>query len=291
MAQRVIHILSNVDCLLASFRTPPYARAVDYDPSRAPIATTSFMYIWVSFFEILEMGGYDSIIFSCLHSSLCKVEQYGFIFNLANPLNPPTTSCQLPHSLDESGIIHITTIVVAALVAFVPVCSSETWISICERRSQGRVSYEPRLFSNDVPSQESVGIIDSLEDERLLSLTKQLVRLTIVYNERRRIASNQHNQHRMQEKPVVENSLFDLLMDHKFTKDHCDIAPEAFGDTTPESCWSHTCFTILELLRTVLLKEWDGSAVVSRTGLVAGAADCMNVLCRSTPNNQPNKVF
>ena len=293
MTQRVIHILSDVDCLLASFRTPPYAQAVDDDPSRVSIATTSFIYIWVSFFLILELGGYGSIISSCLHSSLRKVERYSFVFNLAKPLIPPCTPFQLPHSVDDSGIVHIATIVVAALVAFVPVCSPETWISICERRSQGRVSHEARFFSNDLSSQEIIGTIDSLEDERLLSLTRQLIRMTIVYSGRRRIASNQHTEHHVQEKSAVgaENSLLDLLMDHKFTKDHCEIAAKTFGDITPESCWSHACFTILELLRTVLLKEWDGSAVVSKTGLVAGAADCMNVLCRATPNNHHQTRF
>lgn len=290
--QRVIHILSNVDCLLASFRTPPYARAVDYDPSRAAVATTAFTYIWISFFEILKLGGYDSIIPSCLRSSLREVERYHFFFDLGQSPFSPSSARQLSNSLDDSAILHISNIVLAALVASVPVCSPESWISICERRSQGRVSYEPRIFSEDVFPRNSVGIIDSLEDERLLGLTRELIRLAMIYNERRSIASGQHAQHHrhhVRGNPLfgAESCLFDLLMDHRFTKDHCTIAAEAFGNITPESCFAHLYFTILELLRTVFLKEWDGSAVVSRTGLVAGAADCMNVLCKSTPSFHP----
>ena len=283
--QRIIHILSSIDCLLASFRTPPYAWVVDYDPSLAPVATTAFTYIWISFFEILKLGGCDSIISSCLRSSLRKVEGYHFIFNiLGKSPFPPTSARRLPNSLDDSAIIHISNIVLAALVAFVPVCSPASWTSITVRRSQGRVLPEPRLFYDDVFPGESVGIIDSLEDERLLGLTRQLIRLTLVYNERCRTAARQHN---LCHVFGTGNMLFDLLMDHKFTEDHCNKAARAFGNVTPESCRAHFYFTILELLRTVFLKEWDGSAVVSRTGLVAGAADCMKVLCKSTPIYHP----
>ena len=259
--------LGGVDSLLSLSRALPYR---------------SFIPTWRHLSKIMRMhSNHRPRLISKLRSHLPQVERSRFVFAHSSLQGSSNEGLQpLPDTLGGPDIVQIVNIILAALVASVPICSPHAWAVIQSFHSAG-LSYE--YHQHHILHEIGMHVMDSLQDDLVLSLTRQLIRLNMVYTARRRIAFSQCPHHLTHEEPCydTDSNLLDFWMDHRATDDYFNATATVDERIAPHCCRSHSYFTVLELFRTVLMKEWDGKARVPTNGLVAGAADCLQGLCKS----------
>lgn len=170
----IIQILGNVDDLLSSFRTPPYSFNGVYEMSinfieypsnpRTLAATSSFTTIWEAFSKLMRGNRFKSTMTLCLRSSLRKVERSRFVFGRSSLRESSNEDSQpFPDTLGASDIVHIVNIVLAALVASVPICSPEDWAKIRSFRSAGLVLPASEYSQDNVLHRRLLDVMESLE--------------------------------------------------------------------------------------------------------------------------------
>ena len=303
--QSIVNVLGSVHHLLLSFRNPPYAwgeaynkfRELNPSPLRTLLTVASFAEIWAAFSILKQVDSHPANILPSLRMSLVKTERFRFtyhypIYSLNAELRGSV--CEDPKvsgSLDLADIIHLVNVVLAALVASVPLCNPYEWDLIQKFRSEGRVvtsnhardtaKWNPLL---DTVNKQMMDLVDALEDNMVLSLTRQLIRVALSHYRRSRWATDHSKSNSEQEELVfgIGENLFDSWMRHNAIDSQNNDTTAHDMHISPLFSRVHSRCTILELLRTVMLKEWNGKAQIPRYGLVAGAAGCLQALCEST---------
>lgn len=304
--QSIVHVLGSVDHLLSSFRDPPYAWGEAYneftskisgepEPSavRTLLSISSFAKTSAAFSQLKQVDSHPANILPSLRMSLRKTERSRFTYHYPMySLNVPGlrgSVCEDPkvsESLDLADILHLVNTVLAALVAFVPLCDPFEWAAIQKFRSEGRVvtSNHSRDINpwGDKLNRRIIDLIDALEDNMLLSLTRQLIRVALSHHRRSRWASEHIEPDIGRQEPTfgIDKNLFDSWMEHRAVDDENNVAT-LDRHVSPMFGLIHSYFTVLELLRTVMLKEWNGKAQIPKNGLVAGAAGCLQALRES----------
>lgn len=309
--QSIVHVLGSVDHLLSSFRAPPYAwgeaynqstSTIEYEPENSARRTLfsigSFAQTWDAFSQLKQVDSHPANILPSLRMSLLKAERLRFTYHYPMySLNVPelrgsvSGNRKVPGSLDLADIIHLVNTVLAALVASVPFCNPDDWDVIRKFRSEGRVvtsnHSRDKVTSNplrDIVNTQMFDLVDALEDDMILSLTRQLIRVALSHYRRGRWAYDQIVPDIDQEEPIfgIDENLFDSWMEHRAVDDQNNGTATHQQYISPTMSRVHSYCTVLELLRTVMLKEWDGKAQIPENGLVAGAAGCLQALCGST---------
>ena len=303
--QSIVHVLGSVNNLLSSFRDPPYAWGDAYNeftskisgepPSalRTLLSLSSFAKTSAAFFQLKQVDSHPANILPSLRMSLRKIERSRFTYHYPMySLNAPGlrgSVCEgrkVPESLDLADILHLVNTILAALVAFVPLCDPFEWAAIQKYRAEGRVvtsNYSRDINPwSDKLNRRIIDLIDALEDDMLLSLTRQLIRVVLSHYRRSRWASKHIEPDNEREEATfgIDKNLFDSWMEHRAVDNENNVATHD-RHNSPMFGRIHSYFTVLELLRTVMLKEWNGKAHIPKHGLVAGAAGCLQALCES----------
>ena len=189
---------------------------------------------------------------------------------------------------------HIIKVALTALVASVPCCSLNTWLAAVKLRSSGHVAPEIDFLQDDSQATRPLlGVMDAYEDEMALSLMTKLVRAFASRRCWSELAKARENFDVM----VVTRNLttpdfIELIIPYLKIRnpglDTCELRDtsrwyqifnQLSGDALgPGQGWAFSAM-VLEWLRSVLLKEWDGKAEVLKWGPVGGAIDFMSCLC------------
>lgn len=189
----------------------------------------------------------------------------------------------------EAG--HIMKLALSALVAAVPPASAQTMLAVRTLRASGRVAPDAKLLATNAELVRSLlQVTDALEDELALSLMCKLVQAIaarccaaeiIKYKPMR----NHSRTSQQSRSPDVLELLLEYLREaHSETCSSGAAKSITAGGGTPITTvgpskgWSMSAVTV-EWLRSVLLKEWDGSAKVVRWGVVGGAVMILACLC------------
>ena len=198
---------------------------------------------------------------------------------------------------------HIVKIILAALMAAVPLCDAIEWRAIRLLRSSGHVmpfaisSSSPKDFD---PTKDIPTTVDVFEDEMALSLVKRLLRALAGHH----YTPRSHVGHILQQGrceiyqgyPGIFASVLRYL-----AEDHPRIAicPSAAAPTLQNGrLVSNFAVTegletmlliLIEWLRTVIMSEWDGQPKVLKCSAIGGALEFLSAICEHLPFNPRTK--
>jgi len=200
--------------------------------------------------------------------------------------------------LSDLEACHIIKIIFAALVASVPACEPEEWRELLRVRGAGRVA--PNDFDDSPEGQRMVSelmkVMDALEDEMALSLARRLCRAIATRFCLPEPASGQADDGEENEviSPYERKTQAIARIMRYLTLNRLPIRGTIIGSQL--SIWNgvlmdvHDLSTtsglffwlpVLEWLRTVILKEWDGNPWVPKCSAITGALEMLFWMCES----------
>lgn len=298
LRRSINHVFGSAENLLVSFEGRAYACGGSFgqtvfrvgnrlfQDAQTVMKINSFMEIWKTLRYLMHVDIIPTNILSNLRLSLLEVERSRFVYY--HPDYKLNLKLEVPRcynrkgkegSFDVADILHIVNIALAALVASVPFCSIKEWNEIRRCRSMGRMlqNHDPQLgyFNKELP-----GVVDSLEDEPSLSLMRQVTRLAMSYSIRGHQANKHYGRCGRHEAPIfkIDYNIFDAWMEYRINDTYSYRPKELCEGILIEKAHVHAYSAIIEFLKTVILKEWDGKPFVPRYGLVAGAAGCLQAI-------------
>ncbi|KAI9835868.1 MAG: hypothetical protein M1819_001766 [Sarea resinae] len=215
--------------------------------------------------------------------------------NLGNQINKPSQRTQ---HVSEADAAHIVGMCVIALAAAVPSGHADSWLAVRQLRAHGKVVPDANLVEADRGLIEPMlQGIEALEDEVALRLVNRLVRAVAARSCFSEIAATKRGE---QSDPTSEPNLFENL--HQQLK--IVVMAARNRSSGAESDFTDDLFTqgpdptstapavMVEWLRTVLLKEWDGKGVVKRWGVVGGAIEMLSFLYKHYESLElPPEIF
>ena len=284
--QSMTYILSSVDALLRSFLhyddsnvgskvLRPYEfpllvdlfrklRCIDMHPQKI------FPSLWISAGRLYPIS---AVISKRRASTASALDSFVF-----DPI--PTFHGR---SLNDLEACHVVKIILAALVAYVPKCSPLTWLAVRKLHASGRVA--PSVDTDDSPAEQKmigklVRILQAFETETALGLVIRFARsIDIRYHlSRARALAEDAEKNRRQFPPTfsrvidyVNSNNLKICVTNKEGQPSVKyeewIDPEVEPITWHPKEWP----IIIEWLRAVILKEWDGKAKIAKGSAVGGA--------------------
>ena len=216
---------------------------------------------------------------SAKSSAICSL-------SLAPPLTPQD-------SLDDLEACHIIKVIFAALVAAVPRCKPKTWDVVRKLHASGKVG--PFTNRNDPDIGENIidrvlSAIHMFQDEAALDLIKRLVRAVaaryfLPESLRERVA-RVHDKQRQYDRAFIARILLYVNADRcRVVVADCEDRPSVkngrWVDYVHRMTWdARDCWpVIIEWLRAVILKEWDGKPRVAKCSAVGGALEFLSYIC------------
>jgi hypothetical protein len=178
--------------------------------------------------------------------------------------------------LSDAEAAHIATVTLFALISSLPTVDGQTWRAILQLRAGGTVlpDAEMRKLSRSKTSLV-VDITDRLEHELALRLVNRLVRaLTarVAFYEISKARSISIHESKKQRKPSVLDLILGNLHEHyKLSTD-----PAEQGDWRSVSRSPAASALVVEWLRTLFLKEWDGKPEMARSSVAGGAVQILS---------------
>ena len=264
--QSLVYVLSNAKCLLNSFEGRAAQSKGFFD----------FLRIEYAFRNLLEVDFHPSNLLSSLWIHLSETEQI-----LRSQIRE---GCYIPfqavfHGLedcpsesDEAGkgaLVHIMNVVVAALVALVRPCHPKEWAIMQRLRSSGRiVPRDSEWPCNNDRRKHLLDTMDIFNDEMALKLVKKLVRVTMMHCMAARYLRPQEN-----------------VLEHWIAKCAANRTDWIKGSVKFNRDWSSEfvqypfIYILVDWLRAIILKEWDGKAIILKTSPVWEAAEFLSRLC------------
>lgn len=288
--QSMTHVLSSVDALLQSF-----LHCDDSNAASKVVRPYEFPLIVELFRMLRRIDMHPQKIFPSLWISASRLYPVSPITSKRRPLtasdrdlfafNPPSVS-QSP-SLNSLEACHVVKIILAALVASVPKCSPMSWLAVRKLHASGQVA--PWVEIDDSPAEQKiigklVKILHAFENEMALGLVKRLARsIDIRYHRARaRVLAEDAEKNRRQFPPTFSRVLDYVNADNlkicvADNEGQASIKCGEWIDPEIESITWHPKEwpIIIEWLRAVILKEWDGKAKVAKGSAVGGALGLM----------------
>ncbi|KAJ5661926.1 uncharacterized protein N7477_009542 [Penicillium maclennaniae] len=176
--------------------------------------------------------------------------------------------------LSDADAAYIATIAFFVLVGSVPDLDSQTWRGISRMRAAGTVASSADMQKlSPERAQQAVDATDRLEHELGLRLVNRLVRaLTarLAYHEISKARQVYSLDLPKQRKISVLDRIIDNLTDHYDSQHH---ATDAHSSQT-----TGPAHLILEWLRTLFLREWDGNPEMARSSASGGAIQIMAMM-------------
>ncbi|EED23117.1 HECT domain protein [Talaromyces stipitatus ATCC 10500] len=183
--------------------------------------------------------------------------------------------------LSDADAAHMLTVVFFTLVTFLPKVDSQTWRGIQQIREAGTVLPDAQM--RKLPAEDIdliLNVTDKLEHDLALRLVHRLVRaLTarLAFHE----ISKAKNFSITDIKKRHERSVLDLLFDnlrehHESLKKETDGHDMAVAIDTPVAA-----AMIVEWIRTLFLKEWDGRPEIARSDAAGGAIQILSSMYKN----------
>ena len=303
--QSITYVLGTTAPLLESFKQ--VGEVMQEDNLKAHGSNHNSVIVY-AFRQLRELEGHPQRIFPSLWTSLEHAFAWDTrprLFLPRDQILPKTPSLdrhldstsygqyapcdKMMHDLDAA---HIMKIALSALVASVPPCSIKIWENVVKLRASGRIvpDMKPAEPNKHIPSSATLWtVMDAYEDELAICL---MIRLVRAFASRRCWAEilearNVNGVGNTDEIPAdfTESLLYFLQEDKSetlllssggFVRTNDDLTAASQQISAPSFS-----MMVLEWLRSVLLKEWDGKPETLRWGIVGGALDFMACLCRS----------
>ena len=284
--QSITYVLSNVDALLRSF-----LHSDDSNAAAKVVWSYDFASMVDLFRKLRRIDMHPHKIFPSLWISAGRLYPVSTVTNKRCPLtasdlglfsfNPPPASQGC--SLNDLEACHVVKIILAALVASVPKCSSMGWLAVRKLHASGQIA--PFIDADNSPAEQKmigklVRTLHAFENEMALSLATRLARSidTRYHLARARALAEDVENYRRQFPPtfswVIDYVNADQLKicvadseDQPSVKNGEWIDPEIEPITWHPREWP----IIIEWLRAVILKEWDSKAKVAKSSAVGGA--------------------
>ncbi|GAM34384.1 hypothetical protein TCE0_015r01932 [Talaromyces pinophilus] len=198
--------------------------------------------------------------------------------NLSLSASQPSTPDE---PLSDADAAHMLTVVFFALITFLPKVDGKTWRGIQQIREAGTVLPEAQMQKLDAKSTSLVlDVTDKLEHDLALRLVHRLVRALTA-----RLAF--HEICKAKTLPSVEvkkrrdKSVLDLLFDN-LREHHESLIKQAEGDGQTVALDTPVAAAmIVEWVRTLFLKEWDGKPEIPRSEAAGGAIQILSSMYKN----------
>ena len=284
--QSMTYILSNVDALLKSF-----LYCDDSNAGSKVLQPYDFPLLVDLFRKLRRIDMHPQKIFPSLWISAGRLYPTSAIISKRRGLTAsgldsfvfdPIPTCH-DRSLNDLEACHVVKIILAALVAYVPKCSPPSWLAVRKLHASGQVA--PFVDTDISPAEqkligELVRILQAFENETALGLVIRFARsIDIRYHlSRARALAEDAEKNRRQFPPMFSRVLDYVNSDslricatnkegQPSVKYEEWIDPEIEPITWHPKEWP----IIIEWLRAVILKEWDGEAKIAKGSAVGGA--------------------
>lgn len=262
--QSIVYVLGNVRSILMSFRSSSRNPRLPMQPLRA-----YFTEIECALRQLMQIDSYPSTILSSLWACLGKLERSLCAQSLirVGVESKPEDAFELR----DADVIQVMDVVLASLVALVPTRSWKHWDAFLRFRRLGRSIPAGGILPENADLRTKVlEIMDIFEDDMALKLLKRLIKVSMLYWARGLEGDAA---------PVSSLGAPNVLHKYFYSPEmvYCirmsGIAPNCapFLDV------------IIEWLRTVMIKEWNGKASVAKGGPFWGAAEILAHLCLYSP--------
>ena len=284
VTQSIVYVLSNIKPLLKSFRT--------FSPTSVlskPLVAASFREVECGFRQLMELDSYPSNVLSSLWICLGKIERSlcaqsgnrqrcssGEISNTNDAEDQPDDALEL----SDADFVHVVHIVLASLVALVPVRCPEEWSAFTRLRMLGRTMPSAGRLPKSADLRDRVlGLMDVFEDDMALKLLKRLLKVTMI-----RCTRNPEHQSTPMDVLDAREDVVDIWIGERLSElikwVSCSTVRRK-GVAQPNKVPSF--YIIVEWLRTIMIKEWDGKSSITKGGPAWGAAEFLSRLCLYSP--------
>ncbi|KAJ5089849.1 hypothetical protein N7532_008533 [Penicillium argentinense] len=176
--------------------------------------------------------------------------------------------------LSDADAAHIATVAFFVLVSAIPDLSMSTWRGILRMRAAGTIASSADMQKLPVEhAQQAVEATDKLEHELGLRLVNRLVRaLTarLAYHE----ISKARQAYSLDLPKQRRISVLDRIVDH--LSEHHSLGNS--GVQASSSDYAGPALLIVEWLRTLFLREWDGNPEMSRSSAAGGAIQILALM-------------
>ena len=284
--QSMTYILSNVDALLQSF-----LHCDDSNVDSKVLRPYEFPLLVDLFRKLRRMDMHPQKIFPSLWISAGRLYPTSAAISKRRVLTGSGLDSLVfeliptyhGRSLNDLETCHVVKIILAALVAYVPKCSPLSWLAVRKLHASGQVA--PSVDTDNSPAEQKmigklVKILQTFEDERALGLAVRFTRsIDIRYHlSRARALAEDAEKNRRQFPPTfsrvldyVNSNSLKIRVTNKEGQPSVKyeewIDPEIEPITWHPKEWP----IIIEWLRAVILKEWDGKARIAKGSAVGGA--------------------
>lgn len=274
-AQSMTYVLSNTDALMQSF-----VHSETDDSSRKLVRSYSLRLMVHSFLHLRVLSFHPSNIFSSLWISA------GYVYPDRSS-HKAISGAKLSPRYDVAAF-HITKIIFAALVASVPACHGRTWSALSKLRAAGQVV--PSADDTIVEQKLVRSILNTgavFENEMALSVVTRLVRGIAArhFDIKSRKGIEIYSSHYIAYviKYMISESFMVLVADNEAPLPSIKAGKLIMGDEFRESEGLERPFkVIVEWLRSVIMKEWDGKPQVRKNSAVGCALElllCIQEYC------------
>lgn len=289
-SQSMTYILSNVDALLQSF-----LHVDDSNAATKVVWSYDFASIVDLFRKLRRIDMYPHKIFPSLWISAGKLYPASTTTNRRRSLTTSglsSFSLDAPaasqgSSLNDLEACHVVKIALAALVASVPKCSPMGWLAVRKLHASGQVA--PFIDTCNSPAEQKmigklVKTLQTFENEMALSLAIRLARsIDIRYHlARARALVEDVEKYRRQFPPTFSRVVDYINADGlkicvADSEGQPSIKSGEWSDPEIEPITWHPkeLPIVIEWLRAVILKEWDGKPRVEKGSAVGGALGLM----------------
>ncbi|CAI7667859.1 hypothetical protein N7533_005173 [Penicillium manginii] len=176
--------------------------------------------------------------------------------------------------LSDADAAHIATVVLFVLVSAIPDLSISTWRGILRMRATGTIASSADMQKLSAEhAQQAVEATDKLEHELGLRLANRLVRALaarLAYHE----ISKARQAYSLDLPKQRRFNVLDRIIDH--LSEHHSLGQSDDEDASPAS--TGPAPLIVEWLRTVFLREWDGNPEMARSSAAGGAVQILALM-------------
>ena len=278
LSQSIIFILSTPDSLLKSFR--------DFNSGSENEDEYEFLKILHAFALFFKVDSLERCVFSSLWNSANELyppkHDYSENPNArrsigSEPLElntgfekPPTKR----KALNDEEAMHIVKIILAALIARVSKGKlyGNVWVSFCNAHAKSRaIHHDTQLM-----------LMDIFDDQLCVELMTVVVKAMVIRKHMSECIRHREPQLMTGEKlqKSFENVINKLLHNVFHLSPSAGITPTHVSRQREIS--RHHAEILLQWLRSVILKSWDGQALIQRWGAVGCALEFMSHLCVSS---------
>jgi hypothetical protein len=178
-----------------------------------------------------------------------------------------------PRYLTAHEAAHIVMVCIHALTSLVPIGWPRTWAQLRKLRSWGVIV--PNHASNtDTFAHPFMNIIDGLEYDPAIRLAERLLRGIGTRACFEHILASLKSSKQKEARDVSGDTLVDLIIEHLLIVERVAIANKQKlkidHDATEDPGWTVTA-TLMEWLRTIIVKKWDNKAEIVKWGSVGTA--------------------